>query len=282
MDIRIGAHPSNLTLTALMHAPHLQSGLTAAGLIPRFTWFPNGEAAQVGMERLEIDVIGTGSTRAIVAQANGLPIAYIAASRPRATTAAILVASASAITQATGLRGTRIGLIDGSFHTYFLLSVLDQAAVPYRDVTIVDLSPKAASQALRAGEIDAWIAADPYLSAAIKEGSARVLVGCEAVIPNRSLFWLRRDVLSAAQIATIVRELDAADLWIGANPAAAGEIFARAIGGGLTAQQWADGLASRVWGLVAADQEVIHEQQHEADLLAKYDLLPRRINVMVE
>jgi hypothetical protein len=37
-----------------------------------------------------------------------------------------------------------------------------------------------------------------------------------------------------------------------------------------------------VWGLVAADQEVIHEQQHEADLLAKYDLLPRRINVMVE
>jgi ABC-type nitrate/sulfonate/bicarbonate transport system substrate-binding protein len=106
-----------------------------------------------------------------------------------------------------------------------------------------------------------------------------VLVGCEAVIPNRSLFWLRRTLAEPARIAAIVATLDNADRWIGANQGQAGNVFAEAIGGGLSAEQWAAGLASRTWGLVPADAGVLAEQQHEADLLARYGLLPNAIDL---
>src|ERR1700743_3711444 len=129
MSIHIGAHPSNLTLTALAHEPGLQEKLRRSGLDIVFRWYAEGHLIHQALDVEEIDVIGTGSTRAIVAQADGVPITYIAASQPRTTGAAILVSDGSPIKSPRDLAGRRVGLIDGSFHTYFLVAVLEAAGV---------------------------------------------------------------------------------------------------------------------------------------------------------
>src|SRR5690242_7905119 len=114
MSIHIGAHPSNLTLTVLAHHAGLQQGLLDLDLNVLFHWYAEGRLIHEALDNGEINVAGTGSTRAIVAQADGVPLAYIAASQHRTTGAAILVREDSALRSPADLSGRRVGLIEGS------------------------------------------------------------------------------------------------------------------------------------------------------------------------
>jgi len=278
MSLHIGAHPSNLTLSALAHEPSLQIGLK--GFDATFHWYPEGRHIHKALDDGEINVVGTGSTRAIVAQADGIPLSYIAASRPRTTGAAILVREESPVQAPADLIGKRIGLIDGSFHTYFLIAVLDAAGVSYTAVEAVNWPVKDTQRALREGEVDAWVSSAPYLAPALAKGGLRSLVGCEKVIPNRSLFWIRNDVTAKGRpvVEAIAQTLAETDEWIGADPKRAAKLFARIIGG-VDEEGWATSIAMRQWGLVHADQTVLDEQQGEADLLARHGILRREINL---
>jgi ABC-type nitrate/sulfonate/bicarbonate transport system substrate-binding protein len=280
MSIHIGAHPSNLTLTALAHEPGLQEKLRQSGFDIVFRWYAEGRLIHQALDVEEIDVIGTGSTRAIVAQADGVPITYIAASQPRTTGAAILVPDGSPIKSPRDLAGRRVGLIDGSFHTYFLVAVLEAAGVSFSEVNAINWPIKDSDRALRAGEFDAWISMAPYLAPALSAGGLRSLVGCDAVIPNRSVFWVRQNVVDKGKPAVeiIARSLADTDRWIAADPKRAGQLFARIIGG-VSEESWALSIAARKWGLVAADDTVLAEQQREADLLARHGLLKRTIDL---
>ena len=51
------------------------------------------------------------------------------------------------------------------------------------------------------------------------------------------------------------------------------------IGNGLSAEEWAKGVAGREWGVMLPDDELIAEQQTEADLLFKHGMLKRKITV---
>jgi sulfonate transport system substrate-binding protein len=280
MSIHIGAHPSNLTLTALAHEPGLQEALRRSGLDVVFRWYAEGRLIHEALDAGEINVMGTGSTRAIVAQADGVPMTYIAASQPRTTGAAILVPENSPVKSPRDLAGRRVGLIDGSFHTYFLIAVLDSAGVSYADVKAVNWPVKDSDRALREGEFDAWIASAPYLAPALSAGGLRSLIGCDAVIPNRSVFWVRQEIVDAGQpvVEIIARSLADTDRWIAADPRRAGRLFASVIGG-VNEESWAFSVGARTWGLVPADATVLDEQQREADLLARHGLLRRAIDL---
>ena len=281
MNIRVGAHPSNLTLSALTHYAPLQQPLRDAGLNPEFLWYPEGRLMQDLAASGQVNVIGTGTTRAVVAQAEGLQIAYIGASTQRRSWSAILVPEGSSIQNASDLKGKRIGLIEGSFQTYFLLAALDRVGLNYESVDHTNLKPGESQAALREGKIDAWVAMDPYLSTAFNAGGLRKVTECDGVISNRSVFWVLEDVVAAGQgvVQTVFDTLVATDEWIGADPERAGALFAKCIGNGLSAEEWAKGIAKREWGIHLPDAELIAEQQTEADLLAKHGLLKRRINV---
>lgn len=280
MTIHIGAHPSNLTLTALAHEPSLQKGLLDAGIDVEIHWYAEGRLIHGALDKGEVNVVGTGSTRAIVAQADGVPITYIAASRPRTTGAAILVREDSPIVTPKDLAGRRVGLIGGSFHTYFLVAALDAASVPYQSVQAVNWPVKDSLRALQEGEVDAWISMAPYLAPALAGGGLRSLIGCDKVIPNRSVFWVHQDVASRGRsvVEALARAFADTDRWIASDTKRAGQLFAKAIGG-VNEESWAFSIASRKWGLVPADATVLNEQQVEADLLARHGLLQRSINL---
>jgi sulfonate transport system substrate-binding protein len=280
MSIHIGAHPSNLTLTALAHAPELQRELTQGDFDTRFHWYAEGRLLHGALDKGEINVVGTGSTRAIAAQADGVPIAYIAASLPRKAGAAILVRDDSAVQSAADLAGKRVGLIEGSFHDYFLVAALDAAGGAFASVQLVNWPVKDSQRALLAGEIDAWVSASPYLGRALADGGLRSLIGCDKVIPNRSVYWLLKEVAAMGKpvVEVVARSLAETDRWIAADPERSGNLFFKAIGG-VSAKDWAQSVAARTWGLVQADGTVLDEQQAEADLLARHGLLPRKIDL---
>jgi ABC-type nitrate/sulfonate/bicarbonate transport system substrate-binding protein len=278
MSITIGAHPSNLTLSVLTHVPELQKGL--AGLDATFRWYKEGRELHGALDANEINVVGTGSTRAIAAQADNVPIAYIAASKPRTTGAAILVRQDSPVQSPADLVGLRIGHIAGSFHTYFLAAVLDAAGVPFKSVNPVNWAVKDSFRALQDGEIDAWVSMAPYLAPALASNTVRSLIGCDKIIPNRSVFWIHRDVADMGRpvVEAIAHTFADTDRWIGADPRRAARVLAKVIGN-VDEDGWTASIAARRWGLVPADQTVLQEQQTEADLLARHDLLKRRIDL---
>ncbi len=258
----------------------MQDGLQDIGQPVEFHWYAEGRLIHDALDKAEINVVGTGSTRAIVAQADGVPITYIAASRPRTSGAAILVRKDSKIESPKDLAGRRIGLIDGSFHTYFLVAVLDAAGVSYQSVQAVNRPIKDSLRALQEQEIDAWISMAPYLAPALAGGGLRSLIGCDKVIPNRSIFWVHQQVASLGKpvVDGLARTLANTDRWIAADPKRAGTLFARVIGG-VNEESWAFSVASREWGLVPADATVLSEQQAEADLLTRHGLLRKSIDL---
>jgi sulfonate transport system substrate-binding protein len=280
MAIHIGAHPSNLTLTALAHNPDLQRELLNSGLDVHFHWYSEGRLIHDALDKNEINVVGTGSTRAIVAQADGVPLHYVAASKPRTTGAAILVRNDSPIHSPAQLEGRRVGLIDGSFHTYFLVAVADGAGIEYSSVKPVNWPVKDSLRALVDGEIDAWISMAPYLAPALATGKVRALIGCDKVIPNRSVFWIHEDVAREGRQAVelIGRTFAETDRWIAEDSLRAAKLFARVVGN-VDEAGWVKSISARDWGLVPADATVLREQQEEADVLARHGLLKRPINL---
>jgi sulfonate transport system substrate-binding protein len=277
----IGAHPSNFTLTALAHEPALRQPLDRAGIPVAFDSYAEGRLTEQFIADGRINVGGTGSTRAIATQAAGVPIVYLASSHPRTTGSAMLVRADSGIHQASDLRGGRIGLVDGSFHTAFLCTLLDSAGLRLDEVERIDLQPAASRQALLDGQVDAWIAMDPHLRAVSGDPALRILRGCEGVIPNRSVFWAHRSILSLGPdaIDALISAIAAADDWIAADTARAARLFSSVIGRGVDATDWDKALAGRRWGILPAGTTLLEEQQAEADLLARHGLLPHRLDL---
>ncbi len=281
MNIRFGAHPSNLTLTALTHNKALQRPLRDAGLNPEFLWYQEGRMMHDLAVNGQVNVIGTGTTRALVAQADNVGLAYIGASKPRLSWSSILVDERSAIRTAGDLAGKRIGFIEGSFQTHFLLATLERAGLGYACVVPVNIKPGESLAALRAGKIDAWVAMDPYLSAALEGGALRKIQDCGDVIANRSIFWVLADIAAAGPgVAQVLfNTLAATDRWIGGHLDEAGSLFAAAVANGLSPREWTQGLTRREWGIAFPDRQFFAEQQAEADLLFRHGLLRRRIDV---
>ncbi len=281
MKIRIGAHPSNLTLTALTHSALLQQPLLDTGFEPEFLWYPEGKMMHPLAVSGKVNVIGTGTTRGVVAQADHIRLAYIGASHPRRSWSSILVTAHSPITRAEHLAGQRVGFIEGSFQTYFLLATLEQVGLKYADIVPVNLLPGESQAALQNGEVDAWIAMDPYLSAAQAGGGLRNIQDCGDVIANRSVFWVLPEVVAAGEhpVRALFDALVATDRWIGEHLAEAGALFSRVIANGLTADEWTRGLKGREWGIVPPDDQLYAELQAEGDLLFRHGLVARKIDI---
>ncbi|MBL0932180.1 MAG: ABC transporter substrate-binding protein, partial [Alphaproteobacteria bacterium] len=129
MQLRIGVHPNNLHLTLAAKWP---AGFE--GVEPVYVPYAEGRETGRRLAAGEIDVGGTGSTPPIRDQAAGLDVRYLAASAPRPENGAIVVAPGSALAGIRDLAGRRVGLIDGSFHTYLLARVLEAA-----DLTVADV-----------------------------------------------------------------------------------------------------------------------------------------------
>jgi sulfonate transport system substrate-binding protein len=273
MALRVGVHPNNLHLLLAQHWPGAFSALNAA-----FVSYPEGRDTGRLLAEGQFDLGGTGSTPPIIAQVSGLDVIYVAASAPRPANGAILVQKNSFIKTVSDLAGRRIALLDGSFHTYLLARVLEVEGLALKDVTRVELAPIPSRAALAAGDVDAWIAMAPHLGEALASGKVRELLPCGAAIPNRSVFWtIAQRNLTPERIDAFTAELIRVGKEIAHDHDRAARILSDRKIGGVDLPAWRRAIASRDWTIVPAGEDVIAEQQDEADTLFRHGELARRI-----
>lgn len=273
--LKIGVHPMNLHLQLAALWPGLADGLSWD-----FVRYGEGRETGARIAAGELDVGGTGSTPPLVSQAEGLPVIYLAASAPRPGNGALLVRPDSPVTTLADLKGRRIGLIDGSFHTYLLARSLEQAGLELKYVIRCEMSPAASRKALASGDVDVWIAMAPLIEQSTGTGEARLLALCGSTIPNRSVFWtLAGSGASDDSLDAFVGSLVTLGTRIAAEPERAAGLLA---GPGASAQDlaaWQKVIAGRDWTVRPADAELVAEQQEEADVLHKHGEFDRPLTI---
>ena len=274
MALRIGVHPNNLHLVLARSYPDIFDGQDVE-MVP----YAEGRDSAALLGGRMIDVCGTGSTPPILAQAAGINVTYLAASAPRPANGGLIVAAASAITGVGDLRGARVALLDGSFHTYLLARELENVGLRLADCERVELSPAASLRALQGGEVDAWVAMAPLLDQSIAAGSLRLLTRCGDTIPNRSVFW----TIHGLGVANELLDMFVAGLMrlgrdIATDPLRAAQSLAGLGAAKADIAAWQETVSGRDWSIEAASPQIIAEQQNEADTLARHGFLPPGID----
>ncbi|AHI24079.1 aliphatic sulfonate ABC transporter substrate-binding protein [Komagataeibacter xylinus] len=183
--IRIGYQQYG-TLVVLRHSGLLERALAPAGMRVRWSEFIAGPQLLQALAADAIDIGETGNAPPVMAQAawpDGL--AYIGCSAPAPHGEGVLVRASSPIQSPADLKGRRIALNRGSNVHYLLLALLQRAGIAWTDIHPVYLPPAAGRAAFETGQVDAWAIWDPYLSAALVDTQARLLVDAQDVTTNR-------------------------------------------------------------------------------------------------
>jgi len=276
MSVKIGVHNANLHLLLSSRWPGLFDDLSV-----EFVQYEDGRQSDRFLRNGQIDICGTGSTPPIIAQANGDHVEYIAASSHRPGNGALVTLPDSPLTGASDLAGKRIALVDGSFHTYLLARILDEAGLTLRDVQRIELSPSASLNQLLDHKVDAWIAMAPMLEKATSQGIVRILASCGSTIPNRSVFWtLKERGLSPEIRDAVVQRLMRLGELVAADPQQAAHLLTEARAEQVNMDVWAKAVAARDWEIIRANALVAAEQQAEADTLVRHGDLQKTINVL--
>lgn len=274
--MKIGVHPSNLHLRLAQIWPGAFASFDA-----EFVTYHEGRDTAVLIAKGKIDFGGTGSTPPINAALNGLHVNYIAASAPRPANGAILVRTDSIIKSVADLKGRRIGLVDGSFQTYYLARNLEDAKLRLSDIERVEPEINDALPALLEGRVDAWIAMAPRLENALERNDVRLLSRCGNTIPNRSLFWTLEDAgLNVATGLQIAQELARIGKEIAADPHQAARRLVERGATETTLQGWEKVIASRDFSVIPADETILNEQQQEAEVLYRHGHFDRLVSIL--
>jgi ABC-type nitrate/sulfonate/bicarbonate transport system substrate-binding protein len=162
------------------------------------------------------------------------------------------------------LGGKRVGAVRGSASQYFLESLLFNAGIDPRGVTIVDLAPEGIAGAARSGAVDAVAIWEPYAHAAREAWGPRALVLPTAtvyrqtfnLVAHRSLVGARDDALRR-----LLRAIERAQRYIHDEPAAARALLAARLKlDGRVAEAAAEGMGFKL-GL---DQSLVSTMESQA------------------
>ncbi|RCG23411.1 sulfonate ABC transporter substrate-binding protein [Sphaerisporangium album] len=278
MTIRIGVHNGNPSLFFLARLEHV---LDTFDEPLELYFYGDGTRTARLLAEGTIDIGGTGSTPPLIAQADGLPLVYVAASAPRPGHGALVTAVPGpdgGVHTVADLRGKPVAFAEGSWHTHFLAELLDGAGLAYQDVEPRAPGPKTADL-LRKGEVAAWVAQGADLVRAEASPDLVVLAGTAGVVPDRSVFFTRPDFAATRPraVAALAGALRQADEWVKANPREAAHLAEEALGGSVDA--WEVALARFPWRLEPITPRFLDEQQEAADILYAQNLLRRPIDV---
>lgn len=280
--LRIGSHPMNFSLFILRRRNVLEPLAQARGWQVEWLDYPEGRHSGDFIARGELDWVGTGSTPPIYSQAKGADLMYVGASASRRTASAVLVSSHSPISSIDQLKGARIASTAGSYTDHFIAKALHDNQLTYQDVEVLDRPGRLGEEALQSGEVEAWAALEPLLSETLARGGVRTLGEVGDFIPNRSLFWARKQWVEQApeQAKLVYAALAENDNWIANHIEQAAQIIASAHDSGVDVQGWVTSLSQRQWGIEPASPQIIAEQQAQADLLYEVGLLSRPLNTI--
>lgn len=277
--LRIGYQRSSALISLLRQDETLEKALKPLNVAVSWHEFTSGlpimEALNVGRIDVSADV---ADTVPVFAQGAGAKITYIAQEAASPEAQAILVAGDSPLKTVADLKGRKVAVTKGAGSHYLLLAALKAEGLPFKSITPAYLTPADGRSALAGGSVDAWVAWDPFLSAAQVQAGARILrdgTGLSAYkryyLASDSYAQKRGDVLTL-----LVAKLREAGTWVKANPDAAAERLAALWK--IEPEVVKRANARRSYQVEPVSRDGLAEQQTIADAFHGEGLLPRAID----
>lgn len=277
-ELRIGYQKYG-TLVILKARGTLEKRLADKGIAVKWTEFPFGppllEAINVG----SIDVGTVGESPPIFAQAAGADLVYIGNEPPAPAAEALIVPKDSPLKSVAELKGKRVAVAKGSNANFLLLRLLENAGLKYSDVEVVYLAPADARAAFESGRIDAWSIWDPFLAAAEKQLTARVLADGKGAVANHQFYLSSRAYAEKYPdiVHILLEEIDRIDQWGKQNPKEVAKFISPLIGIDLAV---IDVAAHRLsYGVKPVTADVLAAQQKIADKFFELKLVPKQVRV---
>ena len=276
--LRIGYQKSSVSMVLAREHKLFEDALP--GTQVQWIEFLGGPPLIEALNGGSLDIGNIGDIPPIFAQAAGIDLQYFAVEPNEGKTEAVLVPKASPIQNVAELKGKRVALLKGSSaHNLFLKSLL-RAGLQWKDVDVVYLSPSDGRAAFEQGKVDAWVVWDPYYSAAVVDGSARVLGDGQGLNPAGSFFVVSSPFAKQypQSIGAITQTLAKAQRLSLDQPDESIALMAKTLGlpPAVVKSYFSHRSSTPIRPLQAAD---IATQQHTADLFFANGLIPKKVDV---
>ncbi|WP_350615373.1 aliphatic sulfonate ABC transporter substrate-binding protein [Pseudomonas sp. HY7a-MNA-CIBAN-0227] len=185
-QLRIGYQKSSVSMVLAREHKLLEQALP--GTQVQWIEFPGGPQLIEALNGGSLDIGNIGDIPPIFAQVAGIDVQYIGVEPSYGKTEAIIVPKASTVQSLADLKGKRVALLKGSSaHNLFLKSLV-KAGLKLTEVNLVYLSAADGRAAFEQGKVDAWVIWDPYYSAVLLDGSARLLSDGQDLNPSGTFF----------------------------------------------------------------------------------------------
>jgi sulfonate transport system substrate-binding protein len=278
--IRIGYQKSS-TLTAILKTNGvLEKALAPLGVQVSWHEFTSGLPLLEEINTNNIDVgADVADTVPLFAQAAGAKLAYIAEEAASPSAQAILVGAESPIRTLADLKGKKVAVTRDAGSHFLLLAALAKSGLNFKDISPAYLTPADGRAAFIGGNVDAWVAWDPFLTSAQRKSNARVLADGSNGLASYKRYYLssaafadrRGDVLNI-----MFGKLDETGKWVKTHPKDAATLLAGLWGIDATAVEEANNHRSYKVGVVTAPG--LSEQQRIADAFFAEKLLPVKVD----
>jgi sulfonate transport system substrate-binding protein len=277
--LRIGFQRSSTLITLLKVNGELEKALDPLGV--KITWheFTSGlpilESLNVGNIDFSADV---ADTVPIFAQAARAKIVYVAEEAASPGAQAIVVAASSPIQAVADLKGKKVAVTKGAGSHYLLLAALTRNGLTFKDIKPAYLSAADGRAALVSGNVDAWVAWDPFLSSAQRASGVRIVADGEGLASYKR-YYLASDAFAAkrADVLTVVfAKLQETGTWVKAHPKEAAEILAPQWK--IDAETIEQANARRTYRVGRIAPDSLSEQQRIADAFQAEGLIPVKVD----
>jgi sulfonate transport system substrate-binding protein len=278
--VRIGYQKSSTLIAVLKTNGELENALAPLGVKISWHEFSSGlpllEAINTGNVDFGADV---ADTVPLFAQAAGAKLAYIAEEAASPAAQAIVVPAESPLKTLADLKGKKVAVTKGAGSHFLLLAALSKAGLSFKDISPAYLPPADGRIAFVGGNVDAWVAWDPFLSSAQRQSNARVLADGSGGLASYKRYYLssaayadrRSDVLGV-----IYRKLDETGKWAKANPKDAAALLSSLWG--IDAATVEEANSHRSYRIGAVTTAGLSEQQTIADAFFAERLIPVKVN----
>jgi sulfonate transport system substrate-binding protein len=276
--VRIGYQKSSGLLNLLRRQRTLEDKL---GPAVEVTWqeFAAGpqmlEALNVG----SVDFGTSGEAPPVFAQAAGASMVYLAVERVGPQGEGILVRPDSKYHTLAELKGKRIALNKASNVHYFLVRALESVGLRYTDIVPVFLTPADGRAAFESGRVDAWVIWDPFYTAAIEAGQARLLMDGQGLVENYQFYFSTRQFAERQPqtIDVLLSQLRIVNDWAESHRDEFADFIADILD--LDRQVLRIAERRRQYGIGPMSDEIVAYQQSIADTFFQLGLLPHEVHI---
>lgn len=259
------------------------AGVADTPYVIDYAQFPAGPPALEALAAGSVDIAPMADIPPIFALKSGAPVRIIAVLHSDVNNLKLLAPKDSTVKGIADLRGKRVGYTRSTISHYFLLELLKEQGMTFKDIIPVNLTPQDGMAAFSGGNLDGWVIFGIYgLVAGLKSGARTV---------KTALGYLEGNYVFAAYQKSIADPLKHAALsdylvrqrkiyqWMDTHPDEWAEGCSKATGvpREIFLQQFRE--RSQATRLAPVDAVAIAAQQKEADAFFAAGDLPEKIDV---